>query len=120
MPLIDFTNPFYSVSTLVLFVLCVIINKNNKSNTIPCIMLLSFLAILVGHTIELANAVTSEQIVTIAVCVLIDEAYTFASFLSFLWMDKVQAEQKAKSKKKSKKLENKTIEDGLDFLWKKV
>lgn len=120
MPLIDFTNPFYAVSTLVLVVLCIILAKNNKSNTIPCIMLLCFLTILVGHTIELATAVTSEQIVTIAACVLVDEAYTFTSFLAFLWTDKMQVEKMAKSKKKSNKLSDKAVEDGLDFLWKKV
>ena len=105
MPLIDFTQSYYLVIALVLFVLCLFLARNLKTNTVPCIMLLAFCAILVGHTIELANAPV-ELVEKISKCIVIDEAFIFISFLSF------------KGKKGGK--EEKTIKDGLDFLWKQV
>ena len=124
MPIIDFTQPFYLIAAVVLFLLCLYLARNNKSNTVTCIMLLCFLAILVCHTVELTYA-ELEYVDTLATCILVDEIFTLISFLAFLWTDKIQAEvmkKNAKSGKKNKKerLEDKTIEDGLDILWKKV
>ena len=56
MPIIDFTQPFYLVAALVLFLLCLYLARNNKTNTVTCIVLLCFVTLLVGHTIELVNA----------------------------------------------------------------
>ena len=125
MPIIDFTNIFYLVCALVLFVLCTYLARTNKSNTIPCIMLLSFLAILVGHTIELAVS-PAALIAKLTVCVVVDEAFTFVSFLLFLWMDKLQVDTmlKTKGKKGSAKVsDTREIiikDDGLDILWRQI
>lgn len=125
MPIIDFTQPFYLIAAVVLFLLCLYLAKNNKSNTVTCIMLLSFLAILVCHTVELTYA-TLEYVNTLATCILVDEIFTLISFLAFLWTDKLQVEFKKKTngksgkKNKKEKFEDKTVEDGLDILWKKV
>ena len=118
MPLMDFTQSYFLIIALILFVLCLFLARNFKTNTVPCIMLLVFCAILVGHTIELANA-PQEIVETISKCIVIDEAFIFISFLSFLWLDKIQIEDRAKKKGKNAK-EEKTVKDGLDFLWKKV
>ena len=115
MPLIDFTQSYFLIIALILFVLCLFLARNFKTNTVPCIMLLVFCAILVGHTIELANA-PQEIVETISKCIVIDEAFIF---ISFLWLDKIQIEDRAKKKGKNAK-EEKTVKDGLDFLWKKV
>lgn len=123
MPIIDFTEPFYLISALVLFLLCLYLARNNKSNTVTCIMLLCFVTLLVCHTIELANA-SFDLVSKLAICILFDEIFTFISFLSFLWLDRIEIENRKskKSKKKNGKerLGDKVIEDGLDILWKKV
>lgn len=118
MPLINFTNPYFSILALILFVACVFIAKNMKTNTVPCIMLLSFLVILVGHTIELSLAKSAYDTTTLTICVLADEVFTFASFLTFLWLDKIQVDTMLKSKKGKKEAIIK--DDGLDVLWKQV
>ena len=124
MPIIDFTMPFYLLSGVVLFVLCLYLATKNKTNTIPCIMLLVAVAILAGHSIELAYAVSTDTIMTLVKNIVFDEMFIFISFLSFLWLDKIQVENmKKKTNKAGKKdkLSNKVIEkDGLDMLWKKV
>lgn len=122
MPIIDFTNPIYVIVALVLVLLCLFLAKQYKKNTIPCIVLLVFLAILVGHTIEL-SALENADISVFAVSIAVDEIFIFISFLTFLWLDRIQVEEskKTKSNKKSSKKEEKVIEkDGLDVLWKKV
>lgn len=118
MPLINFTNPYFLVLAVILFVACVFVSKNMKTNTIPCIMLLSFLTILVGHTIELTLTNNSNSVVLLTICIVVDEAFTFASFLTFLWLDKIQVETASKSKKGKKQAIIKS--DGLEILWKQV
>lgn len=125
MPIIDFTNPIYVVVALVLVLLCAFLANQYKKNTIPCIVLLVFLAILVGHTIELASITNTANISAFAISIAIDEVFIFVSFLMFIWLDKIQVETKktTKGKKstKSDKKEEKVIEkDGLDVLWKKL
>ena len=131
MPIIDFTNPIYVVVALVLVLLCAFLANQYKKNTIPCIVLLVFLAILVGHTIELSVLGDVANIAVFAVSIAVDEIFIFVSFLFFIWLDRIQVEtakttkdKKTKSGKKgqkSEKVDDKVIEkDGLDVLFKKV
>ena len=122
MPIIDFTSPMMEIVALVLFLLCLFLGKNSKSNTPICITLLCFLTILVGHTIEITQTADTDVILKLIKCVVVDETFTFVSFLSFLWLDKIQVEEgkKKESKDGKKKIEDKTVEDGLDLFWKKV
>ena len=125
MPIIDFTNPIYVVVALVLVILCAFLANQYKKNTIPCIVLLVFLTILVGHTIELSALEDTANMTAFAVSIAVDEIFIFISFLMFLWLDKIQVEAskttKGGEKSKNAKKEEKVIEnDGLDVLWKKI
>lgn len=122
MPIIDFTSPMMEIVALVLFLLCLFLGENSKSNTPICIALLCFLTILVGHTIEITQTADTDVVLNLIKCVVVDETFTFVSFLSFLWLDKIQIEEgkKKESKDGKKKIEDKTVEDGLDLFWKKV
>ena len=131
MPIINFINPIHVVVALVLVLLCAFLAQQYKKNTIPCIVLLVFLAILVGHTIELSALSSTADIMPFAVSIAVDEIFIFVSFLLFIWLDRIQVEtakttkdKKTKSGKKDKKtgkVDDKVIEDdGLDVLWKKV
>ena len=125
MPIIDFTNPIYVVVALVLVILCAFLANQYKKNTIPCIVLLVFLTILVGHTIELSALEDTANMTAFAVSIAVDEIFIFVSFLMFLWLDKIQVEEskttKGGKKSKNEKKEEKVIEkDGLDVLWKKI
>lgn len=113
MPIVNLANIWYLIPVLVVFVLCIYLAQSFKSNTIPCIMLLVFLTLLVGHTIEISIVPN----VSLVICIIIDEAFTFAAFLSFLWLDRVQVENNKKKKGKKEKV---IKDDGLDLLFKKV
>ena len=122
MPIIDFTSPMMEIVALVLFLLCLFLGRNSKSNTSICIVLLCFLTILVGHTIEMTQTADTDVILKLVKCVTVDETFTFVSFLSFLWLDKIEIEEEKKQKSGNgkMKIEDKTVEDGLDLFWKKV
>ena len=127
MPIINFANPIHVVVALVLVLLCAFIAQQYKKNTIPCVVLLVFLAILVGHTIELSALNDVTDITPFAVSIAVDEIFIFVSFLFFIWLDKIQIEatkttkvKKTKSVKKDKADEKVIEKDGLDVLWKKV
>lgn len=127
MPIINFTNPIHVVVALVLVLLCAFLAQQYKKNTIPCIVLLVFLAILVGHTIELSALNDVADIAAFAVSIAVDEIFIFISFLFFIWLDKIQVDvskttkgKKTKSDKKDKVDEKVVEKDGLDVLWKKV
>ena len=126
MPIINFTNPVHVVVALVLVLLCAFLAQQYKKNTIPCIVLLVFLAILVGHTIELSAISSISDITPFAVSIAVDEIFIFVSFLFFIWLDKIQIDssknkdKKSKTTKKNDKDEKVIEKDGLDVLWKKV
>ena len=126
MPIIDFTNPTHVLVALVLVLLCAFLANQYKKNTLPCVVLLVFLAILVGHTVELSVLDGAANIFAFAVSIAVDEIFIFVSFLMFIWLDKVQVEaskaaKKGKKSTKSSDKEEKIIEnDGLDVLWKKL
>ena len=109
MPIIDFTNPIYVVVALILVLLCIFLAKQYKKNTIPCIVLLVFLAILVGHTIEL-SALENADVSTYAVSIAVDEIFIFISFFAYLWVDDIEVKVNGK----------KSIDNSLEWLWKKV
>ncbi len=127
MPIINFANPIHVVVALVLVLLCAFLAQQYKKNTIPCVVLLVFLAILVGHTIELSALNDVTDITPFAVSIAVDEIFIFVSFLFFIWLDKIQIEatkttkgKKTKTDKKDKADEKVIEKDGLDVLWKKV
>lgn len=112
MPIINLSEPFNILVALFLYVLVVILAKEIKRSNITCIMLLAFLTIIVGHCIEyvMVQDPTGEITSILANCIAVDFVFTFLSFIAFLWMDDVES--------KARKI--KSIDNSLDWFWKKV
>lgn len=112
MPIINFTNTTTLLLALVLFVLTLILGKETKKSGIPATMLFIFLILLVSHAVEMGviTNMTEEVHLQISRSILVDFIFIFISFLSYLWIDEIQA-----------KIENKkSIDDSLNWFWKKV
>ena len=111
-PLINFTDPLSVLLALILFVLVILLGKETKKSIFPCIMLLVFLTILVGHAIEFyfISGDIQEGITTMAFCIAVDFAFILISFFCYLWIDDI--ETKANKKK--------SIDNSLDWFWSKV
>ena len=112
MPLINFTNATTLLLALVLFVLVLFLGKETNKSEIPAMMLFIILIVLVGHCIELGTTtnITEEMNYQLTRSILVDFVFIFLSFISYLWIDELQA--KAENKK--------SIDNSLDWFWKKV
>ena len=112
MPFINFTNVATMLLTLVVFLLALVLSKETKKSGIIATMLSVFLIILVCHAVELGTIsnITEEMHYAITRSILVDFVFIFLSFISYLWMDEIQA-----------KVENRTsIDNSLDWFWKRV
>ncbi|MBP3256284.1 MAG: hypothetical protein J6M60_07375 [Clostridia bacterium] len=111
MPLINFTNPFTALVALVLFVLSLFLSRELKRKWPMMLVLFAFLLISCTNTVEYFMAHGNEQYLkTIATCIGIDFVFVFLSFISYLWMDDIEAKEK----------KQKTVSNSLDWFWKKV
>ena len=112
MPIINFTNPMAILIALILFVLVLYLGKETKKSWIVGIMLFVFIGLLVGHTIEFATIAnkSTEIYKGIVISATFDLIFVFLSFISYLWIDAIEAKE---GKKKS-------IDDSLNWFWNKV
>ena len=112
MPIVDLSNPLNILVAVILYVLVLFLSKEIKRSNISCIMLIAFLTLIAGHCIEyvMANDPTGQLTSTLANCIAVDFVFIFLSFVGYLWMDDVEA--------KDKKI--KSIDNSLDWFWKKV
>lgn len=112
MPIINFTNPITVLLAVILFVLVLILGKETHKSAIPAVMLFVFLAILVGHALRLFtfNSTNEEIYKAITTSLVVDFVFIFLSFISYLWIDDVQAKVEKK----------KSIDDSLSWFWAKV
>ena len=111
MPIINLTHPFTALVALVLFVLTLFLSKELKRRWPMMLLLFGFLLIASGNTIEYFLASGNEEYLrTIATCIGVDMVFVFLSFIAYLWMDDIES--------KEKKI--KSIDNSLDWFWKKV
>ncbi len=112
MPMINFTNPITVFLGIVLFILILFLGKETKKSSLIAIMLFVFILILIGHTLEygiIANK-TQEIYYGLVKSIMFDFAFIFVSFISYLWIDDMEAKLKKK----------KSIDNSLEWFWKKV
>ena len=112
MPFINFTNIITLLLALVLFVLVLFLGKETHKSQIQAAMLFAFLILLVCHVIELTVMpnITAEVHFELSRSILVDFVFIFLSFISYLWIDDVQSKIEKK----------KSIDNSLDWFWKKV
>lgn len=112
MPIINFTNPTAVVVGVILFLLVLYLGREMKKSWIIGIMLFAFIGLLIGHTIEFVTVSSqSEEIYkAITASATMDLVFIFLSFISYLWIDGLEAKE---GKKKS-------IDDSLNWFWNKV
>ena len=110
--ILDIKNVVTLLLLLLVTVLLIFLSYELKKSYITAIPLFAFLALLVTHVIQLMtlSAEYSDMSSTLTWCIILDFAFIFISFLSYLWVDDIEA----------KKLNKKSIDDSLDWFWKEV
>lgn len=110
MYIVNLSEPYNIIGALMVTLLFIIFGKEFKKSWLPAIPLFIFLALLVMHTFQstILTEVYYKSMVTVSMCV--DACMIFLSYISYLWVDDIEA--KAKNKK--------SIDNSLDWFWKKV
>ena len=111
MPMINFTNPLTLLLATLIFVLMLILAKETKKSVITAIMLFVFVGILVTHVIlYTTGAIEQEFVSDIIFTMVFDLIFVLISFVSYLWVDDIEAKVKKK----------KSIDNSLNWFWNKV
>lgn len=112
MPFINFTNPVTLLLALILFILLLFLGKETHKSGILAVMLFVFLLLLICHSIELMviPEITTETYHSLTISIAVDFVFIFLSFMSYLWIDDIQAKVEKK----------KSIDDSLNWFWAKV
>lgn len=108
----DISNPLILLLMLVATVLLIFLSQEIKKSYIGAITLFAYLVLLVIHVAQIATL--SEEfrymISTLSRCIVIDFIFVFITFFSYLWVDDIEAKASGK----------KSIDNSLDWFWKKV
>lgn len=108
MPMINFTEPLALFIALLAFVLVLWFSYKSKKSVITGIMLFIFIAILVLHALEFSMGTLTQEGMQVAIqSIIFDLVFIFLSFISYLWIDDVEAKVKKK----------KVIDNSLDWFW---
>jgi len=111
MPMINLTEPFILFIALLLFVLVLWFSYQSKKSVIAGIMLFIFIAVLVLHALEFSmGSLTTEGLSATLRSIVFDLVFIFLSFVSYLWVDDIEAKEKKK----------KVIDNSLDWFWSKI
>lgn len=108
----DISNPLTLILMLAATVLLIFLAQEIKKSYVAAIMLFVYLIILVVHVAQIATL--SEEfrymITTLSRCIAIDFVFVLITFFSYLWVDDIEAKVSGK----------KSIDNSLDWFWKKV
>ena len=107
----DMSNPLTLLLMLAVTVLLIFLSQEVKQSFIGAIMLFAYLIILVVHVAQIATLEEYRYLLTtLSRCVVIDFIFVLMTFFSYLWVDDIEAKSKGK----------KSIDNSLDWFWKKI
>ena len=108
----DISNILNLLLMIAATILLIFLAQELKKSYIAGIVLFAYLIILIMHVAQLVTL--SEQyrdmLSVLTRCVAIDFVFVFISFFAYLWVDDLEA----------KKMEKKSLDNSLDWLWKNV
>lgn len=110
--LFDVTNPLTLILMLAATILMIFLAQEIKKSAVAGITLIAYLGILIFHVIQ--TTTLSEEFrylsETLSRCIAVDFAFILVAFFAYLWVDDIEA--KANNKK--------SLDNSLDWFWKKV
>ena len=112
MVIIDISNPLILLLITLGTALLIFLAQENKKSYVTAMPLFAFLIVLVIHVIELMimPKEQSDVMTTVLKCIVIDFVFILITFFAYLWVDDMEA----------KKTGKKSLDNSLDWFWKKV
>ena len=112
MIIFDISNILNLVLMLAATILLIFLAQELKKSYITGIVLFAYLIILVVHAGQMITLPEEykDMLPVLARCVAIDFVFILISFFAYLWVDDIE----------DKKMQKKSIDNSLDWLWKNV
>ena len=108
----DISNPVTLILMLAATVLLIFLAQEVKNSYISAGVLFVYLVLLIIHVAQVATL--SEEyrylLTNLSRCIVIDFIFVFISFFSYLWVDDIETKEKGK----------KSIDNSIDWFWKKI
>lgn len=108
----DISNILNLLLMIAATILLIFLAQELKKSYIAGIVLFAYLIILIMHVAQLVTLPDQyrDMLSVLTRCVAIDFVFVFISFFAYLWVDDLEA----------KKMEKKSLDNSLDWLWKNV
>lgn len=110
MYIINLSNPYATMIALMVTLLCIILGKEFKKSALPAIVLGIFLVMILVHTFQSFVLTDEIQKAMVTKSLGVDAIMIFLSYISYLWVDDIETKEKNK----------KSIDNSLEWFWKKV
>ncbi len=110
MYIVNLAQPATILIALLVTVLFIILGKEFKKSILPAICLVLFLGLILVHAFQSIVLTDAYYKAMAATSLGVDAIMIFLSYISYLWVDAIEAKEKNK----------KSIDDSLDWFWKKV
>ena len=104
----DMTNSINILLSLIFAVCLIYLGVEVKRSIAPAISLAVFIVLLVIHAVQFS--IYPESASLLLKCISMDFIFIFLTYISYLWVDDIEA--KARKKK--------SIDNSLDWFWKKI
>ena len=108
----DISNPLTLILMLAATILLIFLAQEIKKSYIGAITLFAYLIILIIHVAQIVTL--SEEfrfmLTTLSRCIAIDFIFVLITFFAYLWVDDIEAKAEGK----------KSIDNSLDWFWKKI
>ena len=110
MYILNLSNPYTIIGTLMVTILLIIFGKELKKSLVPLIGLSIFLGLILIHTFQLAALTEEMYKIMVTKSITVEAVMIFLLYISYLWIDDMEAKEKHK----------KSIDNSLDWFWKQV
>ena len=113
MLIIDISEPITLLLLTIATVLLIFLGREVKKPYIPAFALFAYLTLVTIHSIQLANLAAELHAMYYKLlinCIAIDCIMIFISFFAYLWIDDIAC----------KFYKKKSIDNSLDWFWKKI
>lgn len=109
---IDISTPLAVITALAITICILLLAKEVKKSALLAILLGVFIALLVIHTVQFITLpdISTDLYTKISRCLTVDFIFVFISYISYLWVDDIETKYKNK----------KSIDNSLEWFWKKV
>lgn len=110
MYILNLSNPYIVIGTLMSTILLIILGREFKKSLLPLVGLFIFLLSILIHAFQLGMLEQEIYKIMVTRSITVEAIMIFLLYMSYLWIDDIEAKEKHK----------KSIDNSLDWFWKKV